>query len=209
MPHLHGGDKVNLKCPSFYAYGSAHVVSPLSADFIPLNSDMNFELEVLSCAREPHPPVEHLQPHTTTMQPDTCFYLHSKTGADENIDQVLTVVGNKLSIEHKVVFDEEQQWYWDIKTGFLSNGAHADLVVDYSEPLKGLTLQAKGASKQQGGLDFTADGLMVTPSGEVENAAFPYVGRPFTLNHEDGSIRLAGDTGENGQYWSIEYCGAH
>ena len=81
------------------------------------------------------------------MQPDTCFYLHSKTGADENIDQVLTVVGNKLSIEHKVVFDEEQQWYWDIKTGFLSNGAHADLVVDYSEPLKGLTLQAKGASK--------------------------------------------------------------
>lgn len=143
------------------------------------------------------------------MQPNTCFYLHSKTGADENIDQVLTVVGNKLSIEHKVVFDEEQQWYFDEKTGQLSNGAHADLVVDWSEPLKGLTLAAKGASKFQNGLEFSPEGKLITPSTDKENAAFPYPGRPFTFYHEDGSIRLAGDTDENGQFWHIEYCGAH
>lgn len=170
---------------------------------------MNFQVEVLSCAREPHPPKEISWPHTTTMQPNTCFYLHSKTGADENLDQVLTVVGNKLSIEHKVVFDEEQQWYWDEKTGQLSNGAHADLVVDWSEPLKGITLAAKGASKFQDGLDFTAEGKLVTPNAEPINSTYQFAGKPFTYKHEDGSIALAGDTGENGQFWHIEYCGAH
>jgi len=53
IPQLKQGAKDTLHCPSFYAWGSAHTQSPLGGEPIPANSDIDFEIEVVECNREP------------------------------------------------------------------------------------------------------------------------------------------------------------
>jgi FKBP-type peptidyl-prolyl cis-trans isomerase len=134
FPQLHAGDKATLKCPSYFAYGGAHTISPLSDFTIPLNSDITFEVEMLECgvAPTPQPLSDFDQPHTTTMQPDKCIVFRSyEEQGSGNTDFVLTTVPDDdgtriLAIEHYQVDDKDQQWYYSEKTGSIYNSAYPE-----------------------------------------------------------------------------------
>lgn len=53
IPQLKQGDKAKVSCPADYVYGSAFTPAPLGGEPVPLNSDVNFELEVVECNRTP------------------------------------------------------------------------------------------------------------------------------------------------------------
>lgn len=76
IEQLQKGTKATLHCPSFFAWGDAFTWPPVGGDPIPLNSDVNFEVEVLDCNRTPEFTEFHPDITTTTMQPGRCMYLH-------------------------------------------------------------------------------------------------------------------------------------
>ena len=136
---LREGDKATLNCPAHYTWGGAHVISPITAEPIPLNSDVNFELEVLKCGEKPYRPAENnnAQPHTTTLQDGQCFYLHSGVAAGSGVNEyVLSTIEENgqqiLNIEHMVTDQPEQQWFFHQDTGALHNAAHPELRIDAS-----------------------------------------------------------------------------
>lgn len=90
LTQLHKGDKARLDCPSYYAYGGAFTQSPLGGEPIPLHSDVEFDIEVVDCNRVPEFTQQVDQPHTTTMQPGRCMYLHLEESAEEDTPLVLT-----------------------------------------------------------------------------------------------------------------------
>jgi len=53
IPKLNSGTKATLHCPSFYAWGGAYTQAPLGGEPIPLNTDVNFEIEVVNCNSTP------------------------------------------------------------------------------------------------------------------------------------------------------------
>ena len=122
----------------------------MTGEPIPLNSDITFELDVLKCGEKPYRPGPDYnnQPHTTTLQDDQCFYLHSGVGAGSGTkDFVLSTIEDNgkrvLNIEHKVEDEEEQMWFFDQKTGSLRNAAHPKLRVDAGAANGVLTLSAE------------------------------------------------------------------
>ena len=67
MTQLHQGDKAHLDCPSYFAYGGAFTWAPIGGEPVPLNSDMEFDIEVVECNRVPDFTGYKEQPVTTTM----------------------------------------------------------------------------------------------------------------------------------------------
>lgn len=214
LPQLREGDKATLKCPSYYAYGGAHTISPLSDFTIPLNSDVTFEVEMLKCGVAPHvqDPTVFTQPHTTTMQPNKCIVFRSyHEQGSGNTDFVLSTVpyeGNdalrQLSIEHYQVDDKDQQWYYDDKYGQIYNSAYPDLRVDSHAGEKRRIVLAKrnDANQFQNSIDYTSFDQLLT------SEAFP-----FTVDHDTNYVTYAGAFGGPGgeyggipQHWHIEYC---
>jgi hypothetical protein len=61
---------------------------------IPYHSDIEFDVEVVECNRipgkSPFTSALSSQPHTTTMQPNQCFYLHLESSADTFTDLAFT-----------------------------------------------------------------------------------------------------------------------
>ena len=53
IPQLKEGATATLHCPSFYAWGAAFTQSPLGGEPIPLNSDVEFQIDVIECNRVP------------------------------------------------------------------------------------------------------------------------------------------------------------
>lgn len=47
LPQLHEGDSATISCPSYYVYGDAYTQAPLGGETIPLQSDVDFEIEVV------------------------------------------------------------------------------------------------------------------------------------------------------------------
>lgn len=89
LTQLHKGDKARLDCPSYFAYGGAFTQSPLGGEPIPLHSDVEFDIEVVDCNRVPEFTAQVTQPHTTTMQPGRCMYIHAEESAQEDTPLVL------------------------------------------------------------------------------------------------------------------------
>ena len=61
------------------AWGNAFTVPEIGGAPIPLKSDIDFKVEVEECHRVPTRSKltqNFAQPETTTLEPDTCFYLH-------------------------------------------------------------------------------------------------------------------------------------
>lgn len=214
FPQLREGDKATLHCPSYYAYGGAHTISPLSDFVIPLNSDITFEVEMLKCGVAPHKQDESVfvQPHTTTMQPNKCIVFRSyHEQGSGNTDFVLTTVpyeGNddlrQLAIEHYQVDDKDQQWYYDDKYGEIYNDAYPDLRVDAhgGENRRIVLAKRDDANHMQNGYDYTSFDQLLTPEGF-----------PFTVDHDTNYVKYAGAFGGPGgeyggipQHWHIEYC---
>ena len=136
---LNKGSKAHITCPAYLAYGTAYTQSPLGGEPIPLGSDMTFDLEVLDCNIEPTE-TEHVQPVSTTMQPDTCFYLHNVGAEHTSLDLVLSTEAIQTSdkwpakyaiVEHRVYEDKQQQWYYNEKNGAIHNGADPGFFLDF------------------------------------------------------------------------------
>jgi hypothetical protein len=196
LPQLKKGDKASVSCPAGFVWGGAYVMSPLGGEPIPLHSDVNFELEVLDCARNPESfeRFSYKQPHTTTLQPGKCFYLHHKTGADLNINRVLTSQDGALTVEHKVVDEPTQQWYVNPLDGTIYNAANPDKVIDFSDA-KNLKLALPGSSANQRGYDYTFDDQVVAPNALV-----------LSYDNVDKKVKFDGNLRNNNQFWHVEYC---
>ena len=214
FPNLKEGDKATLKCPSYYAYGGAHTISPLSDFVIPLNSDVTFEVEMLKCGVAPHvqDPTIFVQPHTTTMQPNKCIVFRSyEEQGSGNTDFVLSTVPyeendkfRQLAIEHYQVDDKDQQWYYNDKYGEIYNDAYPNLRIDaHAGQNRKLVLAPRDdANHMQGDYDYTSFDQLLTPEGF-----------PFTVDHDTNYVTYAGAFGGPGgeyggipQHWHIEYC---
>ena len=85
---------MTLHCPSHLVFGTKDHNSPLTGEIIPKNSDIDFELEIVDCNRNLTPeeknPKRYDQPKSTTMQPDSCMYLHLVESDNTGMDLVLS-----------------------------------------------------------------------------------------------------------------------
>ena len=173
LPQLTEGTKATLDCPSYYVWGDAYTQAPLGGEPIPLGSDVDFEIEVMQCNKQPDrdnlADKYFAQPHTTTMQPDRCFYLHSHLGQDTPITWVLTTRDENgvqtAAVEHKVLDDPSQHWYWNIKDGSLHSEAFPDLVLDSSDGMNRVVLAKPNGNEMQKGWDYLATDRMVNGGG--------------------------------------------
>lgn len=100
---------------------------------------MTFELDILDCNHTPETRKEEVQPVTTTMQPNTFFYLHLEASDDTAFDLVLSTESDNYSsswpakygiVEQKVVDEPSQMWYYNEKTGGIHNAADPDYFLD-------------------------------------------------------------------------------
>lgn len=122
IPKLHKGDVARVSCPSYYAWGGAYTQSPLGGEPIPLNTDVNFDLEIVDCNRTPDYFTDYFnQPKTTTMQPNKCMWLHLSESEDTGNDMVLTEQEGDVIVHHKQSGDATQWWEYDEKTHKIKN----------------------------------------------------------------------------------------
>ena len=89
VTQLKTGSKATVHCPAESVWGGFEAVAPLGGDPVPKGSDVSFELEVVHCNVIPYEAPVNAQPHTTTMQPGKCFYLHSDKSEGSEVDLVL------------------------------------------------------------------------------------------------------------------------
>jgi hypothetical protein len=181
ITQLHNGDKAELSCPSFQAWGDAYTQAPLGGEPIPLGSDIDFEIEVVECNRTPTRVSQVNQPITTTMQPAKCMYLHFSQGEEHTgNDLILTSTeyeykkGSKqVYLDHKLTDDTTQQWFWNEATGVFTNAASPKwsvgidsatqelIVTDAKTPMKWFYNSEDSIMKtdtQDGGFDIVAWG---------------------------------------------------
>jgi len=112
---MKSGEKAVLHCPSYLSWGGAYTQAPLGGEPIPLNSDIDFEVEVIECNRVPEAAEmayyysyyadSHGQPRTTTMQPSRDFWLHLEEADHTANDMVLTEQDGVAIIHHKEKLD--------------------------------------------------------------------------------------------------------
>ena len=110
IPKLQKGSKARLSCPSFYAWGNAYTQSPLGGEPIPLNTDVNFDIEVIDCNRTPTNTEYFRQPQTTTMQQNKCMWLHLEESDGTRNDMVLTEQEGDVVVQPKQSGDDTQMW---------------------------------------------------------------------------------------------------
>jgi len=138
MTQLHQGDKAHLDCPSYYAYGGAFTWAPIGGEMVPLNSDVEFDVEVVECHRVPDFTAYFEQPVTTTMQPGRCMYLHSEAAEEEATPLVITCENEDrinqpgfnyfpavpCYLDEWVKENKHQEFYYYEETGFIKDAAH-------------------------------------------------------------------------------------
>jgi len=166
LTQLHQGDHAALSCPSFQVWGDAYTNSPLGGEPIPLGSDVDFIVDVVECNRTPTRVVQNVHPVTTTMQPNTCMYLHFSQGEEHTgNDLILTVEGGEYKsgakyvyLDHKLAGDPTQQWFWNEKTRAFTNAANAD----YSVGIDGNNLNIEKTKTPQKWFYNSEDSIMQT-----------------------------------------------
>jgi len=132
VQELKQGEKAVLHCPSYLSWGGAYTQAPLGGEPIPLNSDIDFEVEVMECNRVPEAAEmayyysyyasDHGQPRTTTMQPSRDFWLHLEESDQTANDMVLTEQDGVAIIHHKEKLDLAQQWSIDANGAIKNSG---------------------------------------------------------------------------------------
>lgn len=135
LVQLNKGTKATLHCPAHLVYGSAKIQSPLGDDWIPKNSDVDFDITVEDCNVQPTKEdfdveKKYAQPKSTTMQPDECIILHLVESDNTGFDLVLSTQADDQStewpakwglIENYVKDDEGQQWIYNEEDGSIYN----------------------------------------------------------------------------------------
>jgi len=173
LTQLHQGDVATLDCPSFYAYGDAMTWPPVGGEPIPLNSDIDFEIEILECGRTPEFVDQSPQPVTTTMQSGQCMWLHwdeSQSLRDDLVLSTSTLPGQSgifelTKLERLLKDDPSMEWYYDYATGQLHNG------VGWNYNISGDKLENNGQKAEF--LDHKDNlGTKTTEIDDGSNAAF-------------------------------------
>ena len=52
LPQMRVGDKLQVLCPAKFAYGGQHVFTHFGSSMIPENSDLTYEIELISCMKK-------------------------------------------------------------------------------------------------------------------------------------------------------------
>lgn len=124
IQQLHPGAKAKIHCPAYQVWGSALIQAPVGDGYIPKNSDVDFDFEVVDCNVAPKraDPTKNIQPKTSTLQPDSCFYLHLIESDSTGLDLVLSTQADNISeempgkwtmLEEFVRDDDAQSWFFD------------------------------------------------------------------------------------------------
>jgi len=183
---------------------------------------MTFDLEVLDCSHAPEHPKEETQPVTTTMQPNQCMYLHLLASEHTSLDLVLSTESDIYAdfwpakyaiVEHKVVDEASQMWYYDEKTGSIHNQADPTFFLDndFGWAMTANTTHKKGSkvseyfpsTPRKWYYDPVSSELTTTIEGVRSSLAT--LGQP--QNWE--AVQLAPSNSLEGKEigkWRIEYC---
>ena len=149
LTQLKAGAKAHIECPSFYAYGGALTQSFLKGGLpLPLNADVEYQLEVLNCNEAPVVVPEPPKPKKVGMQGHRQMSLHiaKDLGAQDLVltcqdDEGLVSPNFKFFpalqcyLEDYVKGDQNQLWVWDPDTFFLMNVATKMYLMDYHKTL--------------------------------------------------------------------------
>jgi len=215
---LKKGSTAQLNCPSYYAWGGAYTQSPLGGEPIPLNTDVNFDIEIVDCNRTPEFTEYRRQPISTTMQNDKCMWFHLEESDATSNNMVLTVQDGELVVTHKQMGDPSQKWY-----GY-KEGPRDNLHYIYSEKVE-LDLQQK--RDKDGKLGFnpnrndwfffnSEDHTLTTPIDEssqdnnswVDNK-YLSVAKEHLMPGSHVSAVMARAAEATNYHWRIEYCDVH
>jgi hypothetical protein len=206
VPQLHEGDHATLHCPSFYAWGGAYTQAPLGGEPIPLNTDVNFDIEVVSCNHTPTFTQYYDQPVTTTMQPGRCMWLHLEESDHTKNDMVLTVQDGHAIVHHREYTDAAQQWsidgrgqlhpFSDASKNLDDHGAISTHGTQWFYDSENHTITTHAA----GLWGFTAEKNMESTSKYLA------VSKEQLMPGSDVQVLMARQADNMNHNWRIEYC---
>ena len=208
VPKLQQGSKARLSCPSYFAYGNARTWPPVGGEPIPLNSDVDFDVEVVECNRTPDFTDYFNQPRTTTMQPNKCMWLHLVEADGTANEMVLTEQEGNAIVHNKQRGDESQQWIWNDKKQLVNIGTNKQLVDDNGDA----ELGAKGAEWWFDQLTGTI-GKKIAAYSEERNEwvmnKYLTVPKEKLMPGSEVDVLMARAAQDANKTWRIEYCDQH
>jgi hypothetical protein len=208
LPKLQKGSFASLNCPSYYAYGNAFTWPPVGGEPIPLNSDVDFDIEVVDCNRTPTWTEYYQQPRTTTMQPNKCMWLHLEEADSTVNDMVLTEQEGKAIVHHKQRGDASQHWVWT-NDGKLKNIGTGKFLVDDNGDAE------LGAAGQNWWFDQETHtiGKKIAAYNPERNdwVMHKYLSVPkeHLMPGSEVDVLMARAAQDTNLHWRIEYCDVH
>jgi hypothetical protein len=196
------------------------IQAPVGDGYIPKNSDIDFDFEVVDCNIPPvkADPTKYLQPVTTAMQPDSCFYLHLIESDSTGIDLVLSTQPDNVSatfpgkwgmLEEFVRDDDAQSWFYNAQDSSISNRANPSYKLDtqngwlYVADLS-CNKKPEGFPKSARKWFYEAGGALTTVTDGVKTMAGIW-GQPKAWAMAENGPYEALSGGPSGK-WKIEYC---
>lgn len=208
IPKLKQGSKARLNCPSYYAYGNAFTWPPVGGSPIPLNSDVDFDIEVVQCNRTPTWTEYYKQPRTTTMQPNKCMWLHLEEADATANDMVLTEQEGKAIVHNKQRGDLSQQWIWTSDGRLKNLGTNKFLVDDNGDA----ELSGNGHKWWFDQNTHTIGKKIAAYNPERNDwVSHKYLSVPkeHLMPGSEVDVLMARAAQETNIHWRIEYCDVH
>lgn len=208
IPKLQQGTKARLSCPSYFAYGSAYTWPPVGGEPIPLNSDVDFDVEVVECNRTPEFTEYYQQPRTTTMQPNKCMWLHLVEADSTANEMVLTEQEGGAIVHNKQRGDASQQWIWNDKGRLVNLGSNKQLVDDNGDAelavsgsqwwydQKTQTIGKRIAAFNPERNDWVSNKYLTLPKEHL-------------MPGSEANVLMARAAQDANKTWRIEYCDQH
>jgi hypothetical protein len=209
IPKLWSGDKVRLHCPSYYAWGGAYTWAPLGGEPIPLNSDVNFDIEVTECNRTPDFTDYYKQPKTTTMQPSKCMRLHLAESDSTGNDMVLTSQEGDVIVHNKQSGDDSQWWSWNEDDHTITNVATGKKLADNSGDA---ALNDKGSEwwyDQESSTLRTKVAAYTEERNDWVMSKYLTVPKEKLMPGSEVDVLMARAAESANSHWRIEYCDIH
>lgn len=172
-----------------------------------MNSDVDFDIEVVDCNRTPTFTQYYDQPKTTTMQPNKCMWLHLRESDATGNDMVLTEQEGLAIVHHKQRGDKSQQWIWDgarlknLKTNKYLKDQNGDAVLSTSGDSwwfddKSATIGKKIAAYTPDRNDWVMSKYLSLPKEHL-------------MPGSEVDVLMARAAMDTNKHWRIEYCDTH
>ena len=187
---------------------------------MPLDSDMVFDVDILDFNVAPNHKDPEVQPRTTTMQPNQCFYLHLKSTEHTAYDFVLSTEQDDYSkswpakyaiIEHRVIDEASQQWFYDESDGSIRNAADPTYFLDHDMgwAMVADVSKAKAVGKhfptQKRKWFYDDETSELTTEINGVHSALATLGQPRQWESVQLAPANSVETSESAK-WRIEYC---